>query len=85
MEDIKYINLVEIGPVVFELREVEISNFLVRVNNTHVSCTTFLAAWHTTMCLNPGILNISQSISMAHQSIDISKFRVCHLHYTMRI
>jgi len=29
----------------------------------------------------PGILNISLSISIVHQSIDISKFSVCHLHY----
>jgi len=30
---------------------------------------------------HPGILNISLSISIANQSIDISKFSVRHLHY----
>jgi len=29
----------------------------------------------------PGILNISVSISIAHQSIDILKFIFCHFHY----
>jgi len=33
----------------------------------------------------PDILNISLSISIAHQSIDISKPNVCHLHYTMHV
>jgi len=33
----------------------------------------------------PGILNISLSISIAHQSIDILKFSVCHLHQIMCI
>jgi len=44
MEGIKYINLVKIGSVVFELREVEIGDFLVRVNNTRVLRATFLVA-----------------------------------------
>jgi len=52
MEGIKYINLVEIGSVVFELREVEIGDFSVHVNNTRVARATFLAARHTTVCLN---------------------------------
>jgi len=52
MEGIKYINLVEIGSVAFELWEVEIGDFSVRVNNTHVLRVTFLATWHTTVCLN---------------------------------
>jgi len=52
MEGIKYINLVEISSVVFELREVEIGDFPVRINNTRVLRATFLAAWHTTVCLN---------------------------------
>jgi len=33
----------------------------------------------------PGILNISLSISVAHQSIDISKVSVYHLHYIMHV
>jgi len=33
----------------------------------------------------PSILNISLSISIAHQSINVSKFSVCHFHYIMRI
>jgi len=52
MEGIKYINLAEIGLVVFELQEVEISDFSVRVNNTRVVRATFLSARHTTVCLN---------------------------------
>jgi len=52
MEGIKYINLVEIGSVVFELQEVEFGDFSVCVNNTYVVHATFLAARHTTVCLN---------------------------------
>ena len=52
MEDIKYINLVEIGLVVFELWEVEIGDFSIRVNNTSVLHATFLTAQHMTVCLN---------------------------------
>jgi len=33
----------------------------------------------------PGILNLSVGISIVHQSIDISKVSVCHLHYIMSI
>jgi len=52
MEGIKYINLVEVDLVIFELREVEFGNISVRVNNTRVLRATFLAARHTTACLN---------------------------------
>ena len=45
-------NLVEISSLVFKIREVEIGKILVCVNNTLVLHTTFLAARHTTMCLN---------------------------------
>jgi len=55
MEGIKYINLVEIGSVVFELRKVENGYFLVCVNNARVLCATFLAAQHMTVCLNSEI------------------------------
>ena len=48
----KYVNLVEIHSVVFKIREVEIGEILVRVNNTRVLRTTFLAARHTTVGLN---------------------------------
>ena len=44
MEGIKYVNLIEIGPVVIEIRGAENSELAVPVNNTLVSHTTFLAA-----------------------------------------
>ena len=44
MEGIKYVNLIEIGPVVIEIRGVENGELAVPVNNTLVSHTTFLAA-----------------------------------------
>ena len=44
MEDIKYVNLIEIGPVVIEIRGVENGELVVPVNNTLVCHTTFLAA-----------------------------------------
>jgi len=72
MEGIKYINLVEIGSVFFELREVEIGNFSVRVNNTRVVRTTFLAARHTTVCLNNRDLPEKNGI----QNFDMSKIHL---------
>ena len=44
MEGIKYVNLIEIGPVVIEIQRVENSELAVPVNNTLVSHTAFLAA-----------------------------------------
>ena len=44
MEGIKYVNLIEIGPVVIEIRGVENGNLVVPVNNTLVCHTVFLAA-----------------------------------------
>ena len=44
--------MVEIRSVVFKIQEVEIGEILVRVNNTRVLRATFLAARHTTVCLN---------------------------------
>ena len=44
MEDIKYVNLIEISPVVIEIRGAENGNLVVPVNNTLVSHTAFLAA-----------------------------------------
>ena len=44
MEGIKYVNLIEIGPVVIEIREAENGVLAVPVNNTHVSRMAFLAA-----------------------------------------
>ena len=44
MEGIKYVNLIEIGPVVIEIRGAEIGELAVPVNNTLVSHTAFLAA-----------------------------------------
>ena len=44
MEGIKYVNLIEIGPVVIEIRGAENGELAVTVNNTLVSHTAFLAA-----------------------------------------
>ena len=44
MEGIKYVNLIEIDPVVIEIQGVENGELAVPVNNTLVSHTAFLAA-----------------------------------------
>ena len=44
MEGIKYVNLLEINPVVIEIRGVENGDLAVSVNNTLVCHTAFLAA-----------------------------------------
>ena len=44
MEGIKYVNLIEIVPVVIEIQRVENGELMVSVNNTLVRQTTFLAA-----------------------------------------
>ena len=43
MEGIKYVNLIEIGPVVIEIRGAKNSELTVPVNNTLVRHTAFLA------------------------------------------
>ena len=44
MEGIKYVNLIEIGPVVIEIRGAKNGKLAVPVNNTLVSHTAFLTA-----------------------------------------
>ena len=44
MEGIKYVNLIEIGPVVIEIQGAEKGELAVPVNNTLVRYTVFLAA-----------------------------------------
>ena len=44
MEGIKFVNLIEIGPVVIEIQGVENGELAVPVNNTLVSHTAFSAA-----------------------------------------
>ena len=44
MEGIKYVNLIEVGPVVLEIQGAENSELAVPVNNTLVCYTAFLAA-----------------------------------------
>ena len=44
MESIKYVNLIEINPVVIEIRGAENGELAVSVNNTLVRHTVFLAA-----------------------------------------
>ena len=43
MKGIKYVNLIEIGPVVIEIQGVENGELTVPVNNTLVRHTAFLA------------------------------------------
>ena len=50
MEGIKYVNLIEIGPVVIEIRGVENGKLAVPVNNALVRHTAFLAA-DTRLCV----------------------------------
>ena len=49
MEDIKYANLIEIGPVFIKIRGVKNGELVVLVNNTLVRHTAFLAA-DTRLC-----------------------------------
>ena len=44
MEGIKYVNLIEIGPVVIEIQGAENGELVVPVNNTLMRHTAFLAA-----------------------------------------
>ena len=50
MEGIKYVNLMETGPVVIEIQGVENSKLVVPVNNALVHHTAFLAA-DTRLCV----------------------------------
>ena len=45
MEGIKYVNLIEIGPVVIEIRGVENGQLAVPVNNTFVCHMAFLVSY----------------------------------------
>ena len=66
MEGITYVNLIEIGPVVIEIRGAENGELAVPVNNTLVSHTAFLAA-DTRPCVLI-ILLITQSRSSVAQA-----------------
>ena len=50
MEGIKFVNLIEIGPVITEIRGVENGNLAVPVNNTLVRHMAFLAT-DTRLCV----------------------------------
>ena len=53
MEDIKYVNFIEIGPVVIEIRGVENGELAVPVTLKLVLHTAFLTAdRHTAVCLD---------------------------------
>ena len=55
MEGIKYVNLIEIGPVVIEIWRAENGKLAVPVNNTLVSHTAFLAADTRPCVLNQAV------------------------------
>ena len=57
MEGIKYVNLIEISPVVIEIQGAENSELAVPVNNTLVRHTAFLAADTRSRVLIPSIAN----------------------------
>ena len=63
MEGIKYVNLIEIGPVVIEIRGVENSELAVPVNNILVRHTAFLDA-DTRPCVL--IMLYTEDFSMHH-------------------
>ena len=61
IEGIKYVNLIEIGPVVIDIRGVEYGKLAVPVNNTLVRHMAFLAA-DTRPCvviIKPGVHLVS--------------------------
>ena len=58
MEGIKYVNLIEIGPVAIEIQGAENGELAVPVNNTLVSHTAFLAADTQPCVLIPCIIII---------------------------
>ena len=51
MKGLKYVNLIEIYPVVIEIWSVENGDLSVQENNTCV-LHIVLGHWHMTMCLN---------------------------------
>ena len=63
MEGIKYVNLIEIGPVVIEIRGAENGDLAVPVNNTLVSHMAFFAA-DTRPCVLIYILDITSKLSI---------------------
>ena len=75
MEDIKYVNLIEISLMVIEIWGVESSELAVPINNTLVRHTTFLAAdtW-------PCVL-----ILVRHMTFLVTDTRVCILIHCMFI
>ena len=70
MEGIKYVSLIEIGPVVIEIRGAENGELAVPVNNTLVSHTAFLAA-DTRPCVFISFIDNMLS-KMQHQRIQNS-------------
>ena len=63
MEGIKYVNSIEISPVVIEIQGAENGKLVVRVNNTLVSHTAFLAADTRPCVLMLGFNKINNSNS----------------------
>ena len=63
MEGIKYVNLIEIGPVIIEIRGVENGELAIPVNNILVRHTAFLAA-DTRPCVL--IMLYTEDFSMHH-------------------
>ena len=71
MEGIKYVNLIEIGPVIIEIRGAENGELAVPVNNTLVSHTAFLAADTRPCVLILLIANLSCNERYQFATIDL--------------
>ena len=52
MKALKYVSLVEIGPIVFDLWETKIGNLTSCVSNTLVCLCIFLGRSYMTVCLD---------------------------------
>ena len=74
MVGIKYVNLIEISPVVIEIQGAEIGKLAVTVNNTLVCHTAFLAAdiRPCVLILNIEINKVSQNKWVKISNINIS-------------
>ena len=73
MEGIKYVNLIEIGPVVIEICEVENGELVVPVNNTLLRHIAFLAA-DTRQCILILLVFLRQSYRITLRALQSCHF-----------
>ena len=77
MEGIKYVNLIEIGPLVLEIQGTQNGELAVPVNNTLVSHTAFLAADTQPCVLIFGKTTMIKTISSTFYFITVILFLNC--------